>query len=33
MEGKRIVITDDEGYKEALAVYVNWTPAEIASNI
>jgi hypothetical protein len=29
MEGKQIVIVDEEGREEALAVYVNWGIPEI----
>jgi hypothetical protein len=32
-EGKQIVIVDEEGHEEALAVYVNWETAEIARHI
>jgi hypothetical protein len=32
-EGKQIVIVDEEGHEEALAVYVNWGTAEIARYI
>jgi hypothetical protein len=32
-EGKQVVIVDEEGHEEALAVYVNWGAAEIARHI
>jgi hypothetical protein len=32
-EGKQVVIVDEEGHEEALAVYVNWGTAQIARYI
>jgi hypothetical protein len=33
MEGKQIVIVDEEGREEALAVYVNWRIPEIERHV